>query len=186
VRNHIQLANTLRGFIPDGDGHNSDYANTLEAAADALERLALAAIMLDNGFDPHEPGYDMQAINQAHRIAHGGELPRDTMLDDAAEFAGSKLKIHVDQFTEAPPIDDHAAQYAAFFLLLHRLPSYLKVIFHEWIDQYKLFCTWRSKRYRVTGASRMGDIWLAQDFERDIGYDHRVDLAECSAWSDKP
>ena len=67
-----------------------------------------------------------------------------------------------------------------------RLPAILQIDFAEWIGQFKLFCSWKGKRYRVTGASRLGDIWLTSDFCKETGYEHRVDLTECSDWSDKP
>jgi hypothetical protein len=47
---------------------------------------------------------------------------------------------------------------------------------------YKLFCLYEGKWWRVTGASRMGDVWLTSDFQRDTGYDKRVFLEECSEW----
>lgn len=52
-----------------------------------------------------------------------------------------------------------------------------------WLAAHPLFCTFEGKRWRVTGASRMGDVWLAEDFKREYGYDRRVDVAKCEAWS---
>ena len=92
---------------------------------------------------------------------------------------------HVDDFVSFPP-DDVAGRYAAFCFMLFRLPAVMKIAFSTWTDQYKLFCTYGGKRYRVTGASRMGDVWLASDFDRDTGYDLRVDLSECTDWADAP
>lgn len=92
---------------------------------------------------------------------------------------------HVDDFVSFPPNDD-AGRYAAWCLMLFRLPAVMRIAFHEWISEYNLFCTYNSVRYRVTGASRLGDVWLAEDFTREDGYDHRVDLDLCSDWSDKP
>jgi hypothetical protein len=91
--------------------------------------------------------------------------------------------IHVDDF-----IGDYLnpEKYARWFFFLHRLPAIDKSVFSEWIDQYKLFCDYEGNRYRVTGASRLGDIWLAKDLKRDIGYDLRVDLNKCSKWSQFP
>ncbi len=89
---------------------------------------------------------------------------------------------HVDDY-----IDDHKGdKYARFVLMLFRLPAILSLDFTEWTKQYKLFCIYKNTRYRVTGASRLGDIWLALDFNRDCGYDLRVNLAECSSWGNKP
>ncbi len=89
---------------------------------------------------------------------------------------------HVDDF-----VDDWAApKYPRWFFFLHRLPAHLKADFAAFIEPVKLFATWQDKRWRVTGASRMGDVWLTKDFASDCGYQQRVDLAECSDWSDKP
>lgn len=89
--------------------------------------------------------------------------------------------MHVDEF-----IDEEYARhnYARFFFHLHRLPAILQADFDEWISKYKLFCEYKGKKYRVTGCSRLGDIWLAENLERENGYDLRVDVAECSSWSD--
>jgi hypothetical protein len=90
--------------------------------------------------------------------------------------------MHVDDF-----IDDYEGDpYARWFFMLQRLPAALKVAFYQWIKPYRLFCDYKGKRYRVTGASRLGDIWLAKDHSRETGYDLRVDLTECTNWSDKP
>ena len=93
--------------------------------------------------------------------------------------------MHVDHF-----IYDHEEfgryAYARWFFLLHRLPAALKADFDPWIKAYRLFCTYEGATYRVTGASRLGDVWLATDFNRETGYDLRVDVEECSAWRDRP
>jgi len=48
---------------------------------------------------------------------------------------------------------------------------------------YKIFCEYKGQKYRITGASRMGDVWLAEDFDREMGYDHRVAIDDCSNFS---
>ncbi|HEY5234963.1 MAG TPA: hypothetical protein VIJ14_02195 [Rhabdochlamydiaceae bacterium] len=70
--------------------------------------------------------------------------------------------------------------------MLHRLSAALYYDFKPWIDQYKLFCDYGDQRYRVTGCSRLGDIWLSTNFKADAGYDLRVDLEECSNWGETP
>lgn len=83
--------------------------------------------------------------------------------------------------------DFRADPYATWVLMLMRLPAANKHRWAEWIKQYKLFCTYEGKRYRVTGASRFGDVWLHSDFEKDYGYEHRIpDLKKCSNWSATP
>lgn len=36
--------------------------------------------------------------------------------------------------------------------------------------------------YRVTGCSRLGDIWLVKNHSRNCGYDLRVDIKDCGQW----
>lgn len=90
--------------------------------------------------------------------------------------------MHVDDF-----IDGHylTETYARFVFALFRFPAALKIDFARYTEQFLLFCTYEGKRYRVTGASRLGDVWISADFSREI-VDDRVELAACSAWSQSP
>lgn len=76
--------------------------------------------------------------------------------------------------------------YARFVLMLLRLPAANQLDWEEWISKYKLFCDYEGARYRVTVASRMGDIGLARDHSEDSRYDVRVSVDECSKWGPKP
>ena len=89
---------------------------------------------------------------------------------------------HVDDFIDGAPND--STDYAAWFFSLYRYPAMLKCRFGEWMNKYKLFADYDGKRYRVTGCSRLGDVWLSSDFDRDIGYEHRVDVGDLSNFSD--
>ncbi len=91
--------------------------------------------------------------------------------------------MHVDEFINNPC---STPEYVRFFFMLKRLPAEMQIAFHKWINPYKLFCTWEGKRYRVTGCSRFGDVWLSINLEREIGYDERVNLTECTEWSETP
>jgi hypothetical protein len=93
--------------------------------------------------------------------------------------------MHVDEFVDFNH-QDEAKQYAAFCLFLFRLPAALRITFRKWIHGFHLFCTYKGNRYRVTGASTLGDVWLANDFNRETGYDHRVDVDECTDWKNEP
>ena len=53
---------------------------------------------------------------------------------------------------------------------------------HKWLAANPLFCTYKGKRYRCIGCSRLGDVWLTEHFERENGYDLRIDVADCSEW----
>ena len=111
------------------------------------------------------------------------------MFNERTNLLLSRLHMtHVDDWTATPTTgrSPKGEAYAKFFFLLRRTPAWMQYAMAEWMDPYKLFCTFQEQRYRVTGASRLGDIWLAKDFDRESGYDMRVDLAECSEWSDRP
>lgn len=90
--------------------------------------------------------------------------------------------MHVDEF-----IDDTFGKhkYARWVLNHFRLSAVLKNDFSEFMKGHKLFCDYEGERYRCTGASRLGDVWLAIDPERHTGYDLRVDVAKCTSWSNK-
>jgi hypothetical protein len=98
---------------------------------------------------------------------------------------------HVDAFIEDPKTD----AYASWILAHFRFPAILQSKFAKIMKDKKLFCSYKTapvdglhiyRRYRVTGASRFGDVWLATSFDREVGYDLRVSVDDCIDWSDKP
>ena len=91
--------------------------------------------------------------------------------------------MHVDDFIDNYRCNSEEEKYARWCFMLFRLPASLHADFHKQIDQYKLFCTYQGKRYRVTGASRAGDVFLTKNPKRDMGYELRVNLNDCSEWS---
>lgn len=102
--------------------------------------------------------------------------------------------MHVDEFIDRHT-SDAASKYARWVLSLMRLSAVLQADFAKWTKPYKLYCTYETKRYRVTGASRFGDVWLHEDLvnehqseggTRDAFYQHRVDVDQCSNWGPEP
>jgi hypothetical protein len=90
--------------------------------------------------------------------------------------------LHVDDF-----IDNYKSPaYPRFVLHFMRLKAALHLDFWPLIKQYRLFCDHDGNRYRVTFASRMGDIGLHSNFDKETGYDHRVPIDECSNWGPEP
>ena len=75
-------------------------------------------------------------------------------------------------------------KYAVAFFHMKRLNAVKAQIMRPIMKQHKLFCEWKGVKYRVTGCSRLGDVWLSTNFERDTGYTNRVDVDECSKWSE--
>jgi hypothetical protein len=94
---------------------------------------------------------------------------------------------HVDDFIDAPCIRaTESESYAAWMLNHFRFPANLRFKFDKFMKGHKLFATYKDQVYRVTGASRMGDVWLATDFDRKTGYDLRVDINNIQSWGDNP
>lgn len=87
---------------------------------------------------------------------------------------------HVDDWLDAPA-KDAAEKLAKEFLEHMRRPA----VDHDWrwIEANPLFCDYQGKRYRCTGASRIGDVWLTADFKRETGYELRVYVDDCSNWT---
>ena len=98
---------------------------------------------------------------------------------DANEFA---KMIHVDDFIE----DVSQDSYARFMFNHFRLAAALQFDFNQFVVNHRLFGTYKGQRFRITGASRLGDVWLARDFERNTGYDLRVAVNEVSDFGPKP
>lgn len=102
------------------------------------------------------------------------------------------MALHIDEWLDTPTIPrkgDRNRQgeiYAKFVLEFKRMPAWKQTVYSQYMDQFKLYCTYEGKRFRCTGASRMGDVWLTSRFDKDCGYEHRVDVEDCSAWSDSP
>lgn len=90
--------------------------------------------------------------------------------------------MHINDWIEIPGSNE-SENYAKFVFDYFIKPAWMQYAFHTWMKRYVLFCTYEGVRYRVTGASGMGDIWLTTNFEQDFGYEERVDVEECSEWS---
>lgn len=97
-----------------------------------------------------------------------------------------KKPTHIDdfiQFGSSLSIKDDMEIYARWVLNHFRLPAIMMNAFGDIMSGHLLFCEYKGKKYRVTGASRMGDVWLAKDFKRKCGYDLRVCVDGCSKWT---
>lgn len=86
--------------------------------------------------------------------------------------------MHVDDYIDGLDGDP----YAQFVLNLFRLPAMQTMRWAKQIERSPLFCTWQGKRFRVIGASRLGDVWLTSHFSATSGYQHRVDVEHCTEW----
>ncbi len=53
---------------------------------------------------------------------------------------------------------------------------------YKWLSDREISCEWEGQRYRCTGCSRLGDVWLTKDFGQIHGYQKRVNVDSCSGW----
>ena len=90
--------------------------------------------------------------------------------------------MHVDEFIDNKSTDN----YVSFVLNWFRAPAVHHARYNNWMRQFKLFCTYNGKRYRVTGASRLGDVWLVADHGREGGYDLRTEIQDITLWGPEP
>jgi hypothetical protein len=94
---------------------------------------------------------------------------------------------HVDDFIDASCSQmSESETYAAWMLNHFRFPAGLRFKFDKFMKSHKLFATYKDQVYLITGASRMGDVWLAADFNRENGYDLRVDINDIQSWGNNP
>lgn len=94
---------------------------------------------------------------------------------------------HVDDWLDTPTINqDESENYAKFVLDYKRMPAWKQNAYKQWMSQFKLFCNYNNIRYRCTGASRMGDVWLTSNHDQESGHELRVDVAHCSDWKNEP
>lgn len=94
--------------------------------------------------------------------------------------------IHIDEWIDDPvlPTEENTGiRYAKWFFIWKRMPAWMQSSLGEFYNDAKLFCEYQGKKYRCAGASRMGDIWLTSNFNRERGYELRVNVDDCSGWS---
>lgn len=52
---------------------------------------------------------------------------------------------------------------------------------HDYLNRYKVTAVYYGRRFHVSGASRMGDVWLRDPGSKNF-YDRRVNVDELSEW----
>lgn len=94
--------------------------------------------------------------------------------DFNATGIGPKGEMHVDVWLRAPvTVWNQKENYAKFFLDFKRTPAMFQSEYRQFMEPFKLFAFYDGKWWRCTGASRLGDIYLAKDMTQEYGYDER-------------
>ena len=87
---------------------------------------------------------------------------------------GPNGEVHIDIWlTATPNVWNQKENYAKFFLDFKRTPAGFQGDYRKFMEPFKLFAFYDGKWWRCTGASRLGDIYLAKNLDQDTGYDER-------------
>lgn len=121
-------------------------------------------------------------INQCTRAAAS-----EPVLVSVDEPEDKKTAWGVDEWLNSSTSDcvsDKTLAYVHFFFTLHRFRAVERLIHHPFTQQFKLFADFEGVTWRITGASRLGDIYLSANPKREVGYDRRVtlDFAKITNW----
>jgi len=121
---------------------------------------------------------------------------KEPLTEDINAQKAPKTIYHIDEWLDTgasspamfDAMSDPGLAYAHFMFSYFRQPAWMRMVHAPFYKDRALFVDYRGKTWRVTGASRMGDIWLAKDFTRVDGYDLRVDmdLSRMSNWRATP
>lgn len=80
---------------------------------------------------------------------------------------------------------DSSEAYARWVLMYFTLSATLQQLFYPYMKDRQLYCTFENQRWRITGASRLGDVWLSKTLAGTpkSRYDLRVCISDCSEFS---
>jgi hypothetical protein len=102
-----------------------------------------------------------------------------------------KKPLHVDEWLDnMHPFMNSTPElnYVHFMLNYFRYDAVTKMAYGSIMAQHKLFVTYEGKTWRVTGASRLGDVYLQSKLDKDHAYDERVplDFTKLTNWRAQP
>lgn len=72
------------------------------------------------------------------------------------------------------------------FLLVNRMPAIDMMLFRECGLKPQLYAKHNGEIVRITMASRLGDVGISHNLEKEDGYFTRVPVSALSDFSDKP
>lgn len=111
---------------------------------------------------------------------------REPMVVPIGQKEEKKTRWAVDEWLDYGHLDctgDPSLSYVHFFFTLHRMPSNDKSIHSQYTNQFKLYADYQDQTWEITGASRLGDVYLKR-LGSSAFYDHRValDFEKFSNW----
>jgi len=89
---------------------------------------------------------------------------------------------HCDEYIH----DFRVPKVLRVFLLVNRMPAVDKMLLNEAGFNPVLYATYNGETYRVTMASRMGDVGITKDFTKDMGYERRVAVEDLTNFRGEP
>lgn len=102
-------------------------------------------------------------------------------------MSNTQNPLHVDEWIENKHMSSEpnteAEKMAMAFLFIKGLDAVSNMICTPLMKDIKIFCTFKNETYRVTGCSRLGDVWINSNLDEENGYTNRVNVEECSNWS---
>ena len=95
--------------------------------------------------------------------------------------------MHIFEWLEIKPKTE-AEQKAKIFLDFRTRPAMTQLDNEHKIQGLKIYCIYKLSKYRITGASRLGDVWLCKASSKEAlqdlpQYEKRVDIEDCSNFS---
>lgn len=91
--------------------------------------------------------------------------------------------IHYGSFVlvDGTPLKENPGDlsYARFVLHMYDTPATLAIDIEKFVRKHRLYCDYNGQAYKVVGFSVLGDLWLADNFDR-WDYSLRVDVNQCS------
>lgn len=86
------------------------------------------------------------------------------------------------KYFKAPKEELGDYEYARYVLSTFDVPASLYLDVEQHIHKNKLFADYEGEKYRVVGLSRLGDVWLTNNFE-STQYTKRVSITSLSHFS---
>lgn len=135
-------------------------------------------------------GFICLSFGYALGIMTGTHITSKNMEDYATAHSNAKYYLkdgHMNKLHIYDWLDEEKTDLAELkvqeFLDFRTRDAVYQMENRDKINGLTVFCEYKGTKYKITGASRLGDIWLDKNFKRESGYDLRVMIEDCSEFS---